>query len=241
MSAPSAATFSGPEEKASFVSRVFGGVAPKYDLMNDLMSFGVHRLWKCRAAFLGDYRPGQRVLDLAGGSGDMSRLIAPRVRPGGCVVLADPSAEMLGQAAARAGGAEAPPLRCRAESLPFATGSFDRAVVAFGLRNFADQPRALAELCRVLKPAGRLQVLEFSRVAEPLRGGYGTYLDKVLPWLGRTVAGDEGSYRYLADSIVAHPPQEEIAAMIRDAGFCCVDWLNFSAGIVALHRGRKAP
>ena len=237
-----AAGFASPEEKARVVGGVFAGVAGKYDLMNDLMSLGVHRLWKRQAVFLGDYRPGQRVLDLAAGSGDMTRLIAPLVGPAGAVHQADASAEMLRAGAARTPATDAVRrVRCVAEDLPFPAGSFDRVVVAFGLRNFFDQPRALAETFRVLRPLGRLQVLEFSAARPPIDGPYGCYRDRVLPWLGRTVAGDEDSYRYLADSIAAHPDQRELAAMIAAAGFGRVDWLNFSAGIVALHRARKDP
>ena len=234
--------FAGPEEKARAVQGVFGSVAGKYDLMNDLMSFGLHRLWKCEAVFLGDYRPGQCVLDLAGGSGDMTRLIAPLVQPGGSVCLADASPEMLERGRARTGGiAGVRAVECNAEDMPFPAGSFDRLIVAFGLRNFHDQPRALAEAFRVLRPCGRLQVLEFSKVAWPLEPAYKCYLDSVLPWLGRTVAGDEASYRYLADSIKEHPDQRRLAGMIAAAGFADVDWLSLSAGIVALHRARKLP
>lgn len=230
----------GPAAKARLVDRVFASVSSRYDLMNDLMSLGAHRIWKREAVFLGDYRPGQDVLDLAGGSGDMTALIAPRVGPGGRVWLSDASAGMLEvgrRRTARLGNVRH--VLCRAESLPFDDGSFDRVTVAFGLRNFSDQPLSLREIRRVLRPTGRFQMLEFSDVHPLLSPAYHGCLGCALPLLGKAVAGDADSYRYLADSIRAHPGREEMAAMIGDAGFLCVGWLSLSGGVVAVHHARR--
>ncbi len=227
-----------PADKRRLVDHVFSSVSARYDLMNDLMSMGTHRLWKRQAVFLGSYCRGQHVLDLAGGSGDMTRLIAPRVGPEGRVWLADASAEMLDMGMQRTSHlAQVSFVRCRAEDMPFEDGSFDQVMVAFGLRNFSDQPAALREIYRVLRPGGCVQVLEFSRIAQPLRQPYRCYLNTILPLLGSLVAGDEGSYRYLAESIELHPDQDQLSSIMLEAGFLSVDWLNFSAGIVALHQG----
>lgn len=229
-------------DKARRVGAVFDSVASRYDLMNDLMSLGVHRLWKRALAHLVALRSGQRVLDLAGGSGDMARLFARDVGDAGEVVLADINAAMLGQGRERILNAGlVPPVRvvqANAESLPFAARYFDLVCIAFGLRNVTDKARALAEMHRVLRPGGQLVVLEFSHLrARALAPLYDAYSFKALPWIGQRVAGDGDSYRYLAESIRMHPPQEVLAAMLADAGFerCAVH--NLSGGVVAIHRG----
>ena len=227
--------------KASRVRGVFDSVAPKYDLMNDLMSAGMHRAWKAYTVAVADLRPGDSVLDIAAGTGDLALAFAKKVGPTGSVVHTDINEAMLRQGRDRLidAGLFLPTVLCDAESLPFATGRFDLASVAFGLRNMTHKERALAEMNRVLKPGGRLLVLEFSKVAAPLAKAYDWYSFKVLPLLGRLVAGDEQSYRYLAESIRMHPDQEALKAMMKAAGFGHVDVHNLSAGVVALHVGIK--
>ena len=228
--------------KARRVARVFESVAPRYDLMNDLMSAGLHRLWKAFTVQIAGLRPGMRVLDVASGTGDLARAFAPRVEPGGLVVATDINGPMLEEGRARLldAGVCVPALQCDAEQLPFADASFDRVSVAFGLRNMTHKERALAEFRRVLRPGGRLLVLEFSRPWEPLRPAYDWYSFKVLPRLGRLVASDADSYRYLAESIRRHPDQATLKQMMEQAGFTGVQWYNLSAGVVALHVGLRA-
>jgi demethylmenaquinone methyltransferase/2-methoxy-6-polyprenyl-1,4-benzoquinol methylase len=229
------------DEKTRRVRAVFDSVAGKYDLMNDLMSLGLHRVWKAYAVAVAAPRPGDRVLDVAGGTGDLARALARRVGPDGCVVLTDINAAMLTAGRDRLvdEGLNLPSVLCDAEALPFAPASFDLVSVAFGLRNMTNKDRALAEMARVLKPGGRLLVLEFSKVAEPLRKPYEWYSFQVLPRLGQWVAGDGDSYRYLAESIRMHPSQAELKGMMKTAGFGHVDVHNLSAGVVALHVGLR--
>jgi demethylmenaquinone methyltransferase/2-methoxy-6-polyprenyl-1,4-benzoquinol methylase len=227
-------------EKARRVAGVFDSVARRYDLMNDLMSAGIHRLWKRITVERSAVRPGERVLDVAGGTGDLARLFARRVAPDGSVVLTDINRSMLELGRDRLAdeaGIVVPVIQCDAQALPFPNASFDCVSIGFGLRNVTDKARALAEMARVLRPGGRLLVLEFSRPALPLRPAYDWYSFQVLPRLGRLVAGDADSYRYLAESIRTHPDQESLAGMLERAGLERVDYLNLTGGVVALHRG----
>ena len=228
-------------EKASRVRSVFDSVAPKYDVMNDLMSAGLHRLWKRYTLTVANPQPGQQVLDIAGGTGDLSLAFAKKVGPTGRVVHTDINEAMLREGRTRLLdlGVVLPTLVCDAEKLPFASESFDFVSVAFGLRNMTNKESALAEMHRTLKPGGKLLVLEFSRVAKPLEKAYDWYSFNVLPKLGKLVANDEDSYRYLAESIRMHPGQEALRHMMRSAGFGHVDVHNLSAGVVALHVGIK--
>ena len=228
-------------EKARHVRGVFDAVAPKYDLMNDVLSLGLHRAWKAYAVALADVQPGDRVLDVAGGTGDMARAFAARVGESGRVVLTDINEAMLrtGRDRLLDSGYALSTAACDAEHLPFATGSFDLASVAFGLRNMTHKEAALAEMARVLRPGGRLLVLEFSTPAAPLRKAYDLYSFRVMPWLGKMVAGDADSYRYLAESIRMHPDQAALKAMMKSAGFGHVDVHNLAGGIVAVHMGVK--
>ncbi|PZP27780.1 MAG: bifunctional demethylmenaquinone methyltransferase/2-methoxy-6-polyprenyl-1,4-benzoquinol methylase UbiE [Roseateles depolymerans] len=228
-------------EKASKVRGVFDSVASNYDVMNDLMSMGLHRAWKAYTVQVANLRPGQRVLDIAGGTGDLSRAFARKVGESGVVVHTDINEAMLRQGRDRLTneGLLLPTSLADAEALPFKDESFDLVSVAFGLRNMTHKDKALAEMCRVLKPGGRLLVLEFSRVAEPLRKPYDWYSFNILPKLGQMIAGDAESYRYLAESIRMHPDQATLKAMMKTAGFGHVDVHNLSAGIVALHAGIK--
>lgn len=227
--------------KAKRVSSVFSSVARRYDIMNDLMSGGLHRSWKAFAIQMAGVRLGQRVLDVAAGTGDLTIAHARRAGETGEVWHTDINPDMLREGRDRLtnAGLLLPSLLCDAEKLPFPDNHFDCVTVAFGLRNMTHKDRALAEFRRVLKPGGRALVLEFSRVAKPLEKMYDLYSFKVLPWLGRQVAKDEASYRYLAESIRMHPPQAELKAMMKAAGFGHVDVHNLSAGIVALHVGIK--
>jgi demethylmenaquinone methyltransferase/2-methoxy-6-polyprenyl-1,4-benzoquinol methylase len=229
------------DDKARKVAGVFESVAPKYDLMNDLMSLGLHRAWKAFTVAVSGVRAGDRVLDVAGGSGDLARAFARRVGPTGEVWLTDINGAMLGVGRDRLldAGLTAPILQCDAERLPLRSGMFDCVSVAFGLRNMTQKEAALAEMRRVLKPGGRLLVLEFSKVWKPLEKAYDWYSFSVLPWLGRQVAQDEASYRYLAESIRMHPDQEALRAMMEQAGLEDVEYFNLAAGVVALHRGVK--
>jgi demethylmenaquinone methyltransferase/2-methoxy-6-polyprenyl-1,4-benzoquinol methylase len=228
-------------QKARRVRSVFDSVASKYDLMNDLMSLGAHRAWKAYAVAVANVRPGDKVLDIAAGTGDLARAFARHAGAGGTVVHTDINEAMLrtGRDRLLDEGLVLPSSVCDAEQLPFRSGSFDLATVAFGLRNMTHKDRALAEMCRVLRPGGRLLVLEFSRVAEPLRKPYDWYSFNILPRLGKWVAGDADSYRYLAESIRMHPAQQELKAMMQAAGFGHVDIHNLTAGVVALHVGVK--
>jgi demethylmenaquinone methyltransferase/2-methoxy-6-polyprenyl-1,4-benzoquinol methylase len=209
--------------------------------MNDLMSLGLHRAWKAYTVAIARVRPGDVVLDVAGGTGDLARAFASRVGPRGLVVLSDINESMLHQGRDRLldDGVIVPALLCDGEKLPFADATFDLVSVAFGLRNMTHKESALAEMARVLKPGGRLLVLEFSKVAAPLAKAYDWYSFSVLPRIGRFVAGDADSYRYLAESIRVHPDQEALKAMMKRAGFGHVDVHNMSAGVVALHVGIK--
>jgi len=228
-------------EKARRVRGVFESVAPKYDLMNDLMSLGLHRAWKAYAVAVADVREGQQVLDIAGGTGDLARALARRAGASGCVVHTDINLAMLSNGRDRLldEGLALPTAVCDAERLPFRSNRFDLVSVGFGLRNMTHQGAALAEMGRVLKPGGRLLVLEFSKVAKPLEKAYDWYSFRVLPWLGHWVAGDADSYRYLAESIRMHPDQETLKAMMKSAGFGHVDVHDLGGGIVALHVGIK--
>jgi demethylmenaquinone methyltransferase/2-methoxy-6-polyprenyl-1,4-benzoquinol methylase len=228
-------------EKARRVAGVFGSVAPHYDLMNDLMSLGLHRAWKAFAVAMSGVREGDRVLDVAGGSGDLARALARRVGPTGEVWLTDISRPMLeaGRDRLLDDGMLLPLAQCDAQRLPFPDASFDCVTVAFGLRNMTRKDAALAEMRRVLRPGGRLLVLEFSKVWKPLEKAYDWYSFSVLPWLGRRVANDESAYRYLAESIRMHPDQEALRTAMERAGLEDVEYFNLAAGVVALHRGTK--
>ena len=227
------------EEKASRVAGVFTSVATKYDVMNDLMSLGMHRLWKKFAIEIANVRPGERVLDVAGGTADLSLAFAKRAGPKGQVWLTDINHAMLSVGRDRVfdKGFALPTAQCDAERLPFASDSFDLVTVAFGLRNMTHKEAALADMCRVLRPGGRILVLEFSRVWAPLAPLYDVYSFKLMPWLGARIADDADSYRYLAESIRMHPPQQELAQMMERAGFERVEYLNMTAGVCALHQG----
>ncbi|HMM51905.1 MAG TPA: bifunctional demethylmenaquinone methyltransferase/2-methoxy-6-polyprenyl-1,4-benzoquinol methylase UbiE [Burkholderiaceae bacterium] len=227
--------------KATRVAGVFHSVAARYDLMNDLMSAGLHRLWKAFTIGQAAVRPGMRVLDVAGGTADLARAFARRVGPEGQVWLTDINASMLAVGRDRMvdDGCLQPAVQCDAEALPFPDGYFDRVTVAFGLRNMTHKERALAEMQRVLASGGRLLVLEFSQVRKALAPLYDLYSFSVLPWLGKRVAGDEASYRYLAESIRVHPDQETLKGMMEAAGFSRVRYFNLTGGVVALHEGFK--
>ncbi|MGX5649459.1 bifunctional demethylmenaquinone methyltransferase/2-methoxy-6-polyprenyl-1,4-benzoquinol methylase UbiE [Hydrogenophaga borbori] len=228
-------------DKARRVRGVFDSVASRYDVMNDLMSGGLHRLWKRYAVTVANARPGQQVLDIAGGTGDLSLAFTRQVGPTGRVVHTDINEAMLREGRTRLldAGVVLPTMVCDAEKLPFADASFDIVSVAFGLRNMTHKELALAEMHRTLKPGGRLLVLEFSRVAKPLEKAYDWYSFNVLPKLGQLVAGDAESYRYLAESIRMHPDQESLRQMMKGVGFGHVDVHNLTGGVVALHLGIK--
>jgi demethylmenaquinone methyltransferase/2-methoxy-6-polyprenyl-1,4-benzoquinol methylase len=228
-------------QKAAKVAEVFHSVADRYDLMNDLMSGGLHRLWKRFAADQSGVREGSRVLDVAGGSADMSLHFARRAGKSGQVVLTDINSSMLrvGRDRMLDEGFMPQAVQCDGERLPFATDYFDCVCVAFGLRNMTHKDAALREMYRVLRPGGRLLVLEFSRIWKPLAPLYDIYSFKLLPVMGKLVVDDEASYRYLAESIRVHPSQEELKAMMEQAGFGRVEYFNLTAGVVALHKGYK--
>jgi len=228
-------------EKARRVEGVFSSVAQKYDIMNDLMSAGLHRVWKAFTLQVSAARTGDRVLDVAGGTADLSSAFAKRVGPTGEVWLTDINNAMLTRGRDRLldEGVLGPVAQCDAEKLPFPDNHFDIVTVAFGLRNMTHKDQAIAEMRRVLRPGGRLLVLEFSKVWEPLSPFYDLYSFKVLPWLGSKIAGDADSYRYLAESIRMHPDQDTLKGMMEQAGLEKVEYFNLTAGVVALHRGYK--
>jgi demethylmenaquinone methyltransferase/2-methoxy-6-polyprenyl-1,4-benzoquinol methylase len=228
-------------EKAKKVASVFTSVASKYDIMNDLMSVGLHRIWKRFAVGLANVHEGQRVLDIAGGSGDISRLFLNKVGSRGQVVLTDINNAMLrvGRDRLLDEGKATPTAQCDAELLPFPDNYFDCVSIAFGLRNVTHKDAALREMHRVLKPGGRVIVLEFSKVAKPLEKMYDLYSFKLLPKMGEIIANDSESYRYLAESIRMHPGQEELKKMMEEAGLERVEYFNMTGGVVAVHRGYK--
>ncbi len=228
-------------DKAKRVAGVFTSVASKYDIMNDLMSAGLHRLWKRFAIGVSGVRKGQRVLDVAGGSADLTRLFLKEVGETGQVVLTDINNAMLrvGRDRLLDEGIITPTTQCDAEHLPFADNYFDCVSIAFGLRNVTHKEAALREMRRVLKPGGRVIVLEFSKVAKPLEKAYDLYSFKVLPRMGKLIADDADSYKYLAESIRMHPGQEELKKMMEDAGLERVEYFNMTGGVVAVHRGYK--
>ena len=231
----------GEKEKAQRVAGVFTSVANKYDIMNDLMSVGLHRLWKRFAVSVSGVREGQRVLDVAGGSADLSRLFLKKVGASGQVILTDINNAMLRTGRDRLfnQGIPTPAAQCDAEHLPFPENYFDCVSIAFGLRNVTHKDAALREMQRVLKPGGRLIVLEFSKVAKPLEKIYDAYSFKLLPKIGEFIAKDADSYRYLAESIRMHPGQEELKRMMEEAGLERVEYFNMTGGVVAVHRGYK--
>ncbi len=228
-------------EKARRVRGVFDSVATRYDLMNDLMSMGLHRAWKAYTVMVANVGEGSRVLDIAGGTGDLALAFAKKVGATGKVVHTDINEAMLrtGRERLLDAGVALPTLVCDAEKLPFPDGHFDVVTVAFGLRNMTHKDAALKEMNRVLKPGGKLLVLEFSKVAKPLQKAYDWYSFNVLPRLGKVVAGDDSSYRYLAESIRMHPTQDELKALMKEGGFGHVDYHNMTGGVVALHVGIK--
>ena len=229
------------QDKARRVQGVFDSVASKYDVMNDLMSVGMHRAWKAYTVLVANVKEGQRVLDIAGGTGDLAMAFASKVGTSGQVVHTDINEAMLLEGRNRLldAGISLPTLACDAEHLPFADVYFDVVTVAFGLRNMTHKNVALREMSRVLKPGGKLLVLEFSKVAKPLEKIYDWYSFKVLPRLGKLVANDDSSYQYLAESIRMHPDQEALKALMLKDGFGHVDYHNLSGGVVALHVGIK--
>ena len=229
------------DEKSKRVGDVFRSVASNYDLMNDLMSMGMHRYWKRFTLEMSGVRAGQAVLDVASGSGDLAAAFAQRVGPAGRVVMTDINEAMLqvGRDKLMDRGVFPPLALCDAEKLPFPDDTFDLVSVAFGLRNMTHKDRALAEMARVTRPGGRVMVLEFSKPWKPLAPAYDAYSFSVLPVLGKYVARDEGAYRYLAESIRMHPDQETLKTMMAEAGLDRVEYFNLTAGVVALHRGYK--
>lgn len=231
------------EEKERRVRGVFDSVADNYDLMNDMMSFGIHRLWKRYAINMAGLQPGQQVLDLAGGTGDLTRLMAPRIEPGGHIILSDINAAMLAVGRERLldNGIHGNVTfaQANAEQLPFPDNTFDLVTMAFGLRNVTDKQQALGSIHGTLKPGGRLLVLEFSRPVAALKPAYDFYSFNILPRIGRLIAKDEDSYRYLAESIRMHPDQQTLKGMLEQAGFERCDVHNLAGGIVAIHSGYK--
>jgi len=229
------------QEKALHVRGVFDSVASKYDVMNDLMSMGLHRAWKAYTVLVANVKSGYNVLDIAGGTGDLALAFAPKVGVTGCVVHTDINEAMLREGRNRLldAGVSLQTLVCDAEQLPFPDAHFDVVTVAFGLRNMTHKDKALCEMNRVIKPGGKLLVLEFSKVAKPIEKIYDWYSFKVLPKLGKLIANDDSSYQYLAESIRMHPSQEELKTMMLKGGFGHVDYHNMTGGVAALHVGIK--
>lgn len=232
------------EEKVKKVKGVFDSVAGNYDIMNDVMSFGIHRLWKRHAIELSGIRPGNVVLDLAGGTGDLTKAFAKRVGKTGRVVLADINESMVRVGRDRLTNegviGNVDYTITNAEALTYPDNTFDLVTISFGLRNVTNKDKALEEIYRVLKPGGQLMVLEFSKVTQPLLAkAYDFYSFNILPKMGKLIADDEASYQYLAESIRMHPDQETLKQMMLEAGFDKAEYLNMSEGIVALHRGWK--
>lgn len=232
-----------PEEKTEKVGAVFDSVADKYDVMNDVTSLGLHRIWKRQFAYLANIRPHFRVLDLAAGTADVSALLAPRLDERGGITLCDLNRAMLEHGRAKLVDKgllkNLDYVQAMAEALPFQENCFDRVVLAFGLRNFTDKPRALQAIFRVLKPGGQVLILEFSRPRKWVRKAYDVYSFGFLPKMGEIIANDARSYRYLAESIRRHPDQKALQAMLEAAGFRKCDYLNLNFGIVCIHRGYK--
>ena len=231
-------------EKTKRVKKIFSSVALQYDLMNDLMSMGIHRLWKRYAVHLAKIKSDSQILDLAAGTGDMAILMRNRLSDRGTITLCDINEDMLSQGRERLINrgivTRVNFIQANAENLPFPENSFDLITIAFGLRNVADKTRALISIYEKLSFGGQLLILEFSRVALPIFSRlYDEYSYKVIPWLGKKIADDEDSYRYLVESIRSHPDQSSLADMMRSAGFDMVDYINLSAGVVAIHRGYK--
>ena len=231
----------GERDKARRVAGVFDSVAARYDIMNDLMSAGMHRLWKTFAISQSGVHEGARVLDIAGGTGDLSMAFAKRVGTSGQIWLTDINNAMLSRGRDRLidKGFLVPAIQCDAEKIPFPSNYFDCVTVAFGLRNMTHKDAALAEMQRVLKPGGRLLVLEFSKIVKPLSPLYDFYSFQVIPRVGKLVVDDDDSYRYLAESIRMHPDQETLKQMMEQAGLEKVEYFNLALGVVALHRGFK--
>ena len=232
-----------PDEKTQKVGEVFTSVANKYDVMNDVMSLGMHRLWKRYFVNLINIRPNYQILDLAAGTGDIAALLAPKIGENGSITLCDPNAEMLELARQRLIDKGLVKninyVQAHAEELTFDENQFDRITLAFGLRNFTHKEKALQAIYRILKPGGQLLILEFSKPQKFLKQAYDTYSFKVLPKMGKVIANDEESYQYLAESIRKHPDQEALNAMLEKAGFEKCDYLNLAVGIVSIHRGYK--
>ncbi len=229
------------DEKAQDVKKAFDSVAPKYDLMNDLLSFGMHRLWKRCAVALTGVAKGGKVLDIASGTCDIAIALSKKVGAQGEVWATDINEAMLSEGVKRLrhGGIHARTALCDCEKLPFADNTFDAVTVSFGLRNMTHKDRALAEMCRVVRPGGRVVVLEFSHCARLLKPLYDFYSFRFMPWLGAKIAGDAQSYRYLAESIRMHPDQKTLAGMMEQAGMNPVKWVNLTFGICAVHVGFK--
>ena len=232
-----------PKEKTEKVGAVFDSVASKYDIMNDVMSLGVHRVWKRYFVHTASIRPQHQVLDVAAGTGDIAALLAPKLNANGAIFVCDPNAAMLEHGHQRLTDRgllkNIHYVQARAEALPFSENNFDRVTLAFGLRNFTDKDQALRSIFKLIKPGGQLLILEFSKPKKWMSNIYDAYSFKLLPRMGRIIAKDSESYQYLAESIRKHPRQEVLQLMLEAAGFEQCDFLNLSGGIVSIHRGHK--
>ena len=232
-----------PEEKTQKVGKVFDAVAGNYDIMNDVMSLGLHRVWKRYFVHIANVRPHHQILDLAAGTGDITALLAPKLSGKGAITMCDPNAAMLEQGRQRLIDRglfkHIYYAQAKAESLPFEENHFDRVTLAFGLRNFTDKGRALRAIFNLIKPGGQLLILEFSKPKKWMRGFYDTYSFKLLPRMGKMIAKDAESYQYLAESIRKHPDQETLQFMLEAAGFEQCNFINLNGGIVSIHRGHK--